>query len=326
MRLEYFRGRGFRCMEVEESVAAFFQGAWTQLGLEHYSLVHSHGFTVGAAAAIPARLRGVPHLMTAHDVFLWSQFQGWKGTVKRRLLNRLFNLIDCIHAVSEDGAKNLFEFMPLLRHERVAAILNGIDCELFAHAAPRDFRSALGLGDDRVLIGFFGRFMSQKGFRYLVGAIALLERDAEVSRKPLVLTFGQGGFAKEEQIEIDRSGLSQYFLNLPHTDEVAEAMRGVDIVAMPSLWEACGLVAMEALVAAAPIIGTNCLGLREVLKDSPADLVAPRDAYALKESLKSYINQPRNSEFSEFAPRALERFDRRLAASKLRDLYEHLSR
>lgn len=47
-----------------------------------FSLVHSHGFTSGACTSMLARLNGLPHLMTSHDVMLDKQFSGVKGNVK----------------------------------------------------------------------------------------------------------------------------------------------------------------------------------------------------------------------------------------------------
>lgn len=44
---------------------------------------------------------------------------------------------------------------------------------------------------------------------------------------------------------------------------------------MPSRWVAFGLLAVEALCAGTPLIASDCIGLREVVEDTPAVVVPP---------------------------------------------------
>jgi glycosyltransferase involved in cell wall biosynthesis len=240
------------------------------------------------------------------------------------LLSACFRQVDCIHAVSEDCAANLLEFFPALDPARVRPILNGIDVREFEGAETMPLRQDLGAGADRALLGFFGRFMSQKGFRYLIDAIDILRADPQMQRKPLVVTFAAGGFIREDRGEIERRGLAEFFAHLPPTDKVPSAMRAVDAVVMPSLWEACGLVAMEALLAGTPIIGSDCMGLREVLRGTPATQVPTRDAPALAAAIKDYVNRPRTGEFREYVQSAMARFDSRKHTRALKGLYDEL--
>lgn len=299
--------------------------AWATLRLlitGNYALVHSHGFTAGAIATPLCRLFGVPHLMTAHDVFQPGQFRGIRGRIKRAMLGKLFSGIDAIHAVTNDGAANIVEYFPVIRRERLHTILHGIDVEAFRTGPVQDLRAAIGSGGaDVFLIGFFGRFMAQKGFRYLVGAIDLLVRERQLPRKPLVLAFGDGGYAREDFAMIAERGLEEYFVRIPHTDDIAAALRGVDLVAMPSLWEACGLLAMEALVAGTPIVGTGCIGLREVLDGSPACTVEPADSVALADAVEQELRTPRRQEFADYAPQAALRFALEQPVQELLALY-----
>src|SRR4029453_8903372 len=101
----------------------------------------------------------------------------------------------------------LRQFLPAIRPERLRTILNGIDVRAFAAGEPRDLRAELKIGEHQALVGFFGRFMAQKGFRYLVDALEILKRDPTLSRQPVVAAFGAGGFVREEMAEIERRGL-----------------------------------------------------------------------------------------------------------------------
>ena len=101
-------------------------------------------------------------------------------------------------------------------------------------------------------------------------------------------------------------------------------MKGFDVIAMPSIWEACGLVGMEALTAGVPIIGTSCIGLREVLKDTPAIVIPPGDALSLAVALEHQIDHPKIDPFKEFMPIAYNRFNIDHTARRLHSLYKEL--
>jgi glycosyltransferase involved in cell wall biosynthesis len=213
-----------------------------------FDLLHTHGLTTAAVGEIARTGTDTPHLATIHDVFLPTTFQGTRGRVQQVGLNLLMRRCDAIHAVSEDCARNFREYLPLVKQERVHAILNGIDTETILNATPVDIRAELALPPGMRLFGFFGRFMAQKGFRTLVDAVDIV---VQQSKKPAfkVLTFGWGGFIREDFQYLQEKGLGEYFVQRPHTDEPYRWMKAMDCVVMPSRWEACGLVAMEALAA-----------------------------------------------------------------------------
>lgn len=296
--------------------------SWRYLRENQVDLVHSHGFTAGCLSVIPAKYSQIPHLMTMHDVLQDDQFVGIKGNLMKTVLPTVFNKIDVIHTVSHDATDNFKLFAPKLNEKKIAIIPHGIDVDRFAEAEKTDFRTASEY--ETFLVGFFGRFMSQKGFRYLVDAVDIIQRNKLSDRKLLVLTFGWGGFIREEYQNIEEKGLQDFFRMIPFTDDMPGAIKGVDMVAMPSLWEACGLLGMEALVAGVPIVGTHCIGLREVLRDSPAVMVAPRNSLVLAEAIANEMNCPRTDEFNVYAPIAKERFTLTKPTSGLKALYDQM--
>ena len=290
-----------------------------------YDFVHSHGFTAGLVSAIPSKLVFVKHFITAHEVFTRAQFIGRFGRIKQSLVGWLLSLADVLQPVSEGAKENIVEYLPVLRKRhgcKLEVILNGIDSKRFLVGSTRDLHSELGLSDDVFLIGFMGRFMSAKGFKYLVLALQkILENPALVGRVKLV-AIGSGGFIREDTQWVKDIGLADDVFFLPKTTEVAETLRGFDVLVVPSLWEACGLLAMEALVTGIPVIGSNCNGLQEVLEGTPATSVPPKDVHALAEAIHSYIDLDQTSKFVEYAPIAANRFDVGRVALKLRELYE----
>lgn len=299
---------------------ALTQAIRAELECNDYDLLHSHGYTSGVLGYRAAKSINIPHLMTVHDVFRSEQFQGFKGKLKWVGLNLIYRRLQGILTVGEDCEANFESYMPWVPRRIIKNIDHGVDVERFASAKARDFRTELNLPETTPLVGFFGRFMAQKGFIDLVHAVKQLSQTLPEERMPRVLTFGWGGFIREDFARVEALGLSQYFIQMPFTDEVPEAIQGVDMVVMPSRWEACGLLAMEVLAAGKPLIATHCQGLRCVVRDSPVHPVPPRDPPALADAIAEQLERG-DVDFQDYQPQAIERFGLERPARELFDTY-----
>jgi glycosyltransferase involved in cell wall biosynthesis len=309
-------------LEENPSAYLFAVNVAGELNRGRYDLVHSQGFTSGLCTALTAKVRRTAHLMTSHDVLNRNQFCGIKGVLKRKMMGAFFGMIDIIHSVSYDAQSNLLSYFPSLsrRGNRCVVIHNGIEVERFEGASARDLRRELGVSEDVFLIGFLGRFMAQKGFRYLVDAVELLRSSTSLPKKVLVLTFGEGAFIREENQAIEERGLTDYFRFMPFAPDVAGTIKGLDVIAMPSLWEACPLQPMEALVCGTPFIGSDCVGLREVLRSTPARIVPSADSKALAKAIIEEMLYPSKHEALAFRKLAAARFNVKQRAEEIEKL------
>lgn len=289
-------------------------------------LIHTQGLSAGIISAIPAWLNKIPHVLTLHDMLNDGQFQKFGGYVKKLAISLFLLIIDEIHVASHDCKANLLDTLPFAGKLRTKTIVipHGINIEQFSHVGQRNLREEYSIQPDVFLVGFFGRFMSPKGFSYLVDAVEVMRSNGGMTHKKLlVLSFGGGGgFYREERKKVSDKGLEEYFLFLPFIDNVASTIKGLDLVVMPSLWEACGLVAMETMVVGTPLIGTDCIGLRETLKDSPAKVVASRDSKALAEAIQIEMTNPSRAAAKDFTREASQRFDARKQARALEDMFQ----
>jgi len=315
----------FRVISVHSGILDFVRSVRSSLASDNFELLHSHGFSAGLLTqlAITAR-KSPPHLMTAHDVFLHSQFTGWKGKARKLAMAQLFSRIDSIHTVTEDATGNFTTFFPGVRADRLKPILHGVDTEFFSQGEPAELRSELGIPASTPLIGFFGRFMGQKGFRTLVDAMLAIKQEG-IEPLPRVLTFGWGGFIREDYEYLTNLGMADQFLQLPATDNMPAMIKAVDMVVMPSRWEACGLLAMEVLSAGVPLLSTDCIGLREVVAGSPTRIFSPGSAEGLAAAIKAEIADPSGGRFLDYQPIAVERFHIGRPAAELRALYDELA-
>ncbi|MBD3640945.1 MAG: glycosyltransferase family 4 protein [Marinobacter sp.] len=289
------------------------------LNSNNIDLIHAHGFTSAIVCVLPSIISRKPMILTSHDVLNAAQFYGITGLIKKRLLGLALKKCKVIQSVSDDAQENLLSFFPSEK-SRSLVIKNGIDTRQFLLARPVDIRASSVLDEQKIIIGFFGRFMAQKGFRFLIDAVQILRNDLNDDRFQVVC-FGSGAFIREEQAEIVRQGLDPYFTFIPFVSDVSGAMKGCDLIVMPSRWEACGLVAMEALASGVPFVGSDCIGLREVLLETPAVVVRTGDPLSLAKGIQE-CSRIERSVFEKFAQVAAERFDVKHTSMKISSMYE----
>ncbi len=98
--------------------------------------------------------------------------------------------------------------------------------------------------------------------------------------------MGWGAFIREYQAYIREKGLTEYFVFIEFQSDVRWILRQINLLAIPSFREAFGLVAVEGLVSGTPIIASNCIGLREVLKDTPARTFETGNSNALASDIR----------------------------------------
>ena len=99
----------------------------------------------------------------------------------------------------------------------------------------------------------------------------------------------------------------------------------MDLVVVPSLWEASSLVSMEAMAAGVPVLGSDCPGLREVLRGTPSRTVEAGDPDALRHGLHLALTRPWTEAARSFAPAARARFDNACSARRLLNLFDRLT-
>ena len=164
----------------------------------------------------------------------------------RQMLRFAYRLVDTVVAVSK-AQRGWILRHKLASPSKVVAIPQSRCCSELLEIAPR-------LRDRGPLkIGAFGRFHRQKGFDLLLEAMAHIP--------PEVANLNLAGAGPDD------ADLQELAAGLPHV-KIVEAfsspnafLRDVDIVAIPSRWEAFGLVGTEARASGRPILAAQVDGL-----------------------------------------------------------------
>lgn len=297
-------------------------------------VIHSQGFTAGMLASVANLFSKKPHVVTTHGVLIERMFSSRFGFLKKRLYAFLLSRADVIQSVSHDAQESLIKYLPSLseKKEKLVVILNGIPVEKFSEepeSSGRSLREELEIKDDVFLFGYLGRFMPEKGFPYLIDAVEALSKKDKFSGKFKIVAVNDGSFIREYKAIIQERKVSDYFIFYGFTPNVSRVIKGLDAVVIPSLFESSSLVAMEAFVLGCPVIASRCIGLREVVADSPAlyiERIADSDAVA--EALSEFMSDPGRikEETLDFMSKARERFDVGKTAEELDSLFEKLRR
>ena len=300
-----------------------------QLRTGRFDVLHSHGVTAAVHSAVGNLALNYPHVATLHDVFRPCHFAGLSGVVKRRVLAFLLKQIHTLVPVSDDVRQNLLEYLPSLANRAcsITTILNGIqiaDETLRGPAPVGDLREQLSLYGNVRVIGFLGRFMEQKGFLPFIHALRELA-DGGTGVPFHVVAVGSGDYRHEYAAEVRRLGLADHVTMLDFVADIRPLLAQLDLLVIPSLWEASSLLAMEAMIAGVPVLGTDCIGLREVLRGTPARTVAVGDVHALATGLRLALESPWKEEARSFAGTASTRFDNAPSARKLAAVLDGLT-
>lgn len=143
----------------------------------------------------------------------------------------------------------------------------GIDLERYQPRDPRSAKQHLGIDEGKKVVAFgsYRLDADRKGFSALCQALTTLDHSA----RPVLLTFGHEGAARApdgvEWISLGEVGSTRILSCL---------YNAADIFAMPSLEEAAGQTAMEALACATPVVAFDVGGVSDFVISGETGLLA----------------------------------------------------
>jgi glycosyltransferase involved in cell wall biosynthesis len=153
-------------------------------------------------------------------------------------------------------------------------------------------RERLGIEPDSFVILYSGRFHRQKGVRYLLEAFVLL-KERYSSDFPLLLLLAGDGPEREALEAKFGNVLGDSCRFLGHREDMPDLLAATDLFVLPSLWEGCPMVILEAWAAGVPVIATDVPGTRDLIRDGENGLlVPPKDPVALAEAIERLWKDP----------------------------------
>ena len=173
---------------------------------------------------------------------------------------------------------------------KVKVIRNGVDLAGWpvskVERQKRRLELRMNAGD--LLLGATGRLDKQKGFAYLIEAMAQLKRtDARL------VILGEGPERKHLEALVRRHELEKTVMLPGERPEIASWLSAFDAYCLPSLWEGLPNSLLEAMALGLPVVASAVDGVPEAVTNGKTGLlVPPASPAALAKALKELAGDP----------------------------------
>ena len=117
-----------------------------------------------------------------------------------------------------------------------------------------------------------GRLEQVKGPGYFVDAAL---RIAQLRQDVRFVLIGEGSLKKELADRVDAAGFKDRIIFAGWRDDIAQMLTMLDIMVLPSLNEAVGLVLIEAQSQGIPVVASNVGGIPETIKENETGILVP---------------------------------------------------
>jgi len=220
--------------------------------------------------AIAARLAGVPHVWHVHEV-LTPQHMRPRALPLGLIRPLIGRLSDRVIFESDAARRVCRRVMPPGKATRV---YNSARFDGRAVSQDRcETRRRLGIGDDRCVVAWIGRFSERKNPLMLLRAAPLMEH----LERTCFLLVGEGPLGRTVQKTIDGLGLRDRCRMVPFQDDPRPILQACDLLVLTSREESFGLVLVEAGAFGKPTVATRTQGPAEIIDDGRSGFLVRQD-------------------------------------------------
>lgn len=257
------------------------------LAADKPDILHTHLIHADLFGTIAGKIAGVPHLVISRH-----NDDAFRHRTPIKLLNRtLWSMASGGIAISEAIRQFCIDIEGASRG-KVRTIHYGLPPQPpLGTKLRKELRRELYLSPDTRIAGMVCRLTEQKGVTYALQAFALLGEPFDDTH---LVILGDGRLKDELIAEATALGIRHRAHFLGWKENAGAYMNVFDIFLMPSLWEGFGIVMLEAMAAAVPIIGSDVSAIPEVIEPYETGfLVPPRDPQAIAEALETlFADEP----------------------------------
>jgi glycosyltransferase involved in cell wall biosynthesis len=138
--------------------------------------------------------------------------------------------------------------------------------------SPADVRSEFGAEENTPIVGTFAHLSPKKGYRELIQAAYYVLQSIPNAQ---FWCFGEGPLRPELERTARELGIADRFKLWGFRRDVADLMRAIDVMCLPSCREPFGLVYVEAALAEKPVIACDAGGAPEIIVHGETGLLIP---------------------------------------------------
>ena len=251
-------------------------------------LVYSNTLAV-LIGLLYAKKKGKKHIWHVHEIIQ-------KPKIVKRVFSRLLRLnANDLTIFNSYATRDFWECIPT--GKRSAVVWNGVSMGEDTTFLESGSKEALfGLNHQEVVIALIGRINKWKGQLLLLNAF----KNLAVQHKNVSLVFvgspppGQNEYLLYLEEKINDFNLRERVKIIPFQSEIQRVWQSIDIAVIPSTEpEPFGLVALEAMLCAKPVIAADHGGLKEIVAHGETGLLfEPGNSLALEKALVTLLNDP----------------------------------
>ncbi|MFX1519415.1 MAG: glycosyltransferase family 4 protein [Promethearchaeota archaeon] len=214
--------------------------------------------------------------------------------------------------------------------QKIRVVHNGVDIDLFKKTQEGlKLKEQLGLSDKHVVL-FVGHFGLRKGLPYLLRAISKISE-----LFPNVFLMAVGGTPKWLRTDVYWNILRETITNLRITpfvglvdkipnQELPKYYSMADVFVLPTLYDPCPKVILEAMACETPIIASKVSGIPELIEDGHEGILIPsKNSSLLADKIIDLLSDQDNAKLmgKNARTRVEKEFTWRLCAQKILQLY-----
>jgi N-acetyl-alpha-D-glucosaminyl L-malate synthase BshA len=278
----------------------------------HYAVPHATAAYLAKQMLAPERL---PTVTTLHgtDITLVGRRPAFYETTRFSIAQS-----DAVTAVSgwlEQETRRAFDLQIPIR-----VIPNSVETSIFRPHVPGEHRC---LRDGRPILMHVSNFRKVKNPLTVVEVFRIVRKEIPA----LLVLVGDGPERPSLMSRVHELNLMDDVMVLGLQESVEDILPDADALLLPSDHESFGLVALEAMAAAVPVIATNRGGTVEVVEEGVSGFLRdPQDVEGMAQAVLRVLRDPELG--SEMGRRGRDRaelvFNPRAVVARYRDLYLEL--
>ena len=260
------------------------------IGDHHIDIINAHHFTPFFYSFYGGKKNGCKIFYTghtSHEIDLINVFWSMVGKT-------LLHFSDGAIAISDGVSDSIIKKFNL-RKDKIFKIINAVDHQRFQTTIdPLQKREELNLKKDDQVIGIVGSLRRQKNHANLIKAYNSVRQKINTVKLLIVGSgIGKGKREKDLHTLVKELGLEEKVIFLGARLDIPEILKVMDIYCLPSFFEGLPISLLEAMSAKLPVIGTDVIGIKDVIKNEKTGLLVPsNNPEKLAEALIRLLNNP----------------------------------
>ena len=286
---DYFRV--IRCYRIIHSI----------LKNNSFDLVHTHGYFADIIGIPVAKKLGIPNISTYHGFITDGRKLGIYNILNHLVLKLSNNII----AVSEEIRNILIK--KGIKRKKIKVILNAVPInsnnKILAQYR-KEKRKFLNVNEKEFVIGYIGRLSEEKGIKYLLEAISILNLDIPVK----ALIIGEGPQRKDLEDLVKERGIEEKVIFTGFQKDTENWLSVLDVFVLPSLTEGTPMALLEAMACGVPVVASAVGGVPKLIESGKDGiLIQPARSEEIKNAIGMlYKNNSLRNRLSNEAQRTIK--------------------